>query len=69
MEKFVSVRDLLALIYDDDCVEIDFPGFSSGVIRCSLAADVLSPEQLAGRVTGVWRSLYNKIVIEAEVIA
>lgn len=63
----MTVSDLLRVIEDDDRVCIDLPGSSSGVGFVRDFRRNLSAEFLGARVTCVWRSLYNKIVIEAEV--
>lgn len=67
--EITTVRSLLALIEPNERVEVDFPGFSSGVFQASCGINVLSEKHLSGRVTCVWRSVYDKIVIEAEVSA
>lgn len=65
--EIMCVSDLLRVIEDDDRVCIDLPGKSSGVGFVKDFRRDLNDEFLSARVTCVWRSQYNKIVIEAEV--
>lgn len=65
--EVMTVSDLLRVIEDDDRVCIDLPGKSSGVGFVRDFRRELNAEFLSARVTCVWRSQYNKIVIEAEV--
>ena len=65
--EIITVSDLLRIIEDDDRVCIDLPGKSSGVGFVHEFRRDLNAEFLGARVTCVWRSQYNKIVIEAEV--
>lgn len=60
------VRDLLAVMYEDERVTIDFPTFSTGTMRCEDVFDFLEPFQLDKIVQRVWRSVYEVIVIEVE---
>lgn len=65
--EIITVRDLLSIIEEDERVCIDLPGKSSGVGFVHEFRRDLNDVFLSARVTCVWRSLYNKIVIEAEV--
>ena len=65
--EIITVSDLLRIIEDADRVCIDLPGKSSGVGFVRDFRRELNDEFLSARVTCVWRSQYNKIVIEAEV--
>lgn len=65
--EVMTVSDLLRVIESDDRVCIDLPGKSSGVGFVRDFLRELNDEFLSARVTCVWRSQYNKIVIEAEV--
>ena len=64
--EVITVYDLLRVIEDDDRVCIDLPGKSSGVGFVHDFRRDLNEEFLNAHVTCVWRSQYNKIVIEAE---
>jgi hypothetical protein len=55
-------------MYEGEAVQICFADWSSEVMDPFEAAEALDPCRLAGRVVGLWRSCYEKIVIEAEVI-
>ena len=66
MEIF-SVGSLLRVIEPEERVCIDMPGYSSGVGRAGAFLSELTPDVLGACVCCVWRSEYNKIVIEAEV--
>ena len=65
--EVMTVADLLRVICDDERVCVDIPGRSSGVGFVGDFRKDLGAEFLNARVASVWRSLYNKIVIEAEV--
>ena len=64
----IKVSELLSLMCEGEKVEIVFADWSSNVMDPFEAAEDLDPARLAGRVRCVWRSCYEKIVIEAEVI-
>ena len=71
MEKVITVRDLLGLIRGEEKVEIicvNLPGVNCvGPERCCDVGGFLDPAELDSVVTSIWRSVYNKIVIESEV--
>lgn len=66
--EVMCVRDLLRVIEDDERVCVDLPGKSSGVGFVHEFRRDLSDDFLSAHVTCVWRSQYDKIVIEAEVV-
>lgn len=66
MEVF-NVYSLLKVIEPEQRVCIDLCGESSGTGRCVDFLRDLSPKFLNARVSCIWRSVYDKIVIEAEV--
>lgn len=64
----IKVSDILALMEEGEAVQIVFHDWSSDVMDPVEAVKVLDPARLSGRVEGLWRSCYDKIVINAEVI-
>lgn len=67
--EILSVGDLLRVIDGDERVCIDVVGSSSGTGYVRDFRRDLSCDALSARVISVWRSVYDKIVIEAEVSA
>ena len=65
--EILSVGSLLRVIEPEERVCVDMVGYSSGAGPAGDFLQVLDPEVLNARVNCVWRSQYNKIVIEAEV--
>lgn len=65
--EILSVGSLLRVIEPEERVCVDMVGYSSGVGTSGDFLQLLDPEVLNARVNCVWRSQYNKIVIEAEV--
>lgn len=68
MEKVITVRDLLALMFDGEPVEIVSESLlhkESGWILVK-DKDCLSEDVLGAAVINFWRSVYNRIVIIIE---